>query len=147
MSLLVIEKLEKYWHDFILSFPWAIDLDGAVVASYPKLPYYEPNHAATINVNEDAVADLWERIVKYSSARGFSSMWFRVTPLTHPPSLQAFLAKHGCHRDFEMSVMTFKSNRVVDAVSHEGEIKEISEGEISVWKTHQNNQHAVHPLE
>ncbi len=130
-----IARLEEYWRDFTLSFPWTKELDGAVVASYPKLPYYEPNHAGNINVDESAAEELLQKITKHLSTHGSPAIWFRVTPLTSPESFSSLLQTNGFKRDFETSVMTFDRNRLRDTVDPEIEVKEVSRNEIDVWKT------------
>ena len=110
-----------------------MNLDGAVVALYPKLPYYEPNHVANINVDEDEAEDFLERVTKNFVLHDFRTLWFRVSPITRPESFSSLLEKKGFRRDFETSVMTFKRNRV--HIPNGGvRINEISKNVIDDWK-------------
>jgi len=127
---LTIERLEEYWRDFILSFPWTMELDGAVVASYSKLPYHEPNHAGNINVDESAAAELLEKITKHFSVQGSPAVWFRVTPPTSPESFSSLLETNGFKIDLETSVMTFEGDRFGEIMGREVEIKEVSKDEL-----------------
>lgn len=133
-NIKILERLEKYWRDFVLVFPWAKDMKAAVCASYPKLRYYEPNHAAYINVNENAVKDLLKYIVKHFVSKGSPDIWFRISPLARPEFFSSFLAKNGFRKDFETSVMTFRGSQVKGSVTPRMRIEEISKREIEVWK-------------
>lgn len=133
-TIKILERLEEYWRDFVLVFPWATDMKEAVVASYPKLPYYEPNHAASINVDENAAKNLLRNIVKHFVSQGSPAVWFRISPLTCPSSFSSFLEENGFRKDFETSVMTFKGGRLKDSIIPNVRIKEISKREIEVWK-------------
>jgi GNAT superfamily N-acetyltransferase len=128
-----IERLEGYWRDFVLSFPWTTNLDSAVVASYPKLPYYETNHVANINIDEDEAEDFLEEVTKDPVLHDSPTLWFRVSPITRPESFGFLLEKKGFRRDFETSVMTFKRNRV--HITNDGvRINQISKHVTEDWK-------------
>ena len=130
----ILERLEKYWRDFVLVFPWATDMKAAVVASYPKLPYYEPNHAANINVEKNAARNLLDRIIQHFVSERSPAIWFRISPLTCPESFRSFLEEDGFRKDFETSVMTFKGGLLKDSIIPSVQIKEIPKHEIESWK-------------
>jgi len=128
-----IERLEKFWHSLVLSFPWAEDLNGAVVTYYPEVPMLVLNHAADINVDEDEAENLLNRVTEYFSSRGFSYACFRISPLTRPRSFASLLEDHGYQRKEEQLVMVFKGKQVEDKLNPEVKVKEISESEIDVY--------------
>ena len=131
----MLERLEQYWRSFVLSFPWATEMKEAVVASYPQLPYYEPNHAASIIVEERSAEDLLGKIMRHFVSKGAPAVWFRISPLTQPDSFSALLEKNGFRKDFETSVMTFQGTEPLTTVNPEARIEELPPSDIAVWKT------------
>jgi hypothetical protein len=71
----ILERLEKYWRDFVLVFPWSTDLKEAVIASYPELPYYEPNHVTNIDVEKKAAKNLLKSIINHFVSIGSPVLW------------------------------------------------------------------------
>lgn len=129
-----IERLEKFWHNLVLTLPGAKDVNGAIVACYPEVPFYLFNHAADINVNEDEAEKLLNKVTKYFVLKGSPYIWFRVSPLTHPSSFSSFLQNHGFEREEEEeSVMVFKGKQVEDKLNPEVKVEEISKSEIDVY--------------
>jgi GNAT superfamily N-acetyltransferase len=128
-----VERLEKFWHNLILTFPWGTDVNGAVVTYHPEVPMLMFNHAADINVNEDEAENLLNRVTKYFLSRGLPFACFRISPITRPRSFTSFLEEHGFKRKEEDSVMVFKGRQVEDKLNPEVKVKEISESEIDVY--------------
>ena len=128
-----VERLEQFWHNLVLTFPLAKDVNGAVVTCYPEVPFYGFNHAADINVNEDEAEKLLNKVTKYFVSKESPYIWFRVSPLTRPRSFTSLLEDHGFERDDEGSVMVFKGRQVEDKLNPEVKVKEISESEIDVY--------------
>lgn len=127
-----IERLEQFWQNLVLTFPEAKDVNGTVVACYPELPMPPCNHAANINVNEDEVENLLNRVAEYFQSRGSASVRFRITPLTRPRTFSSFLEDHGFEKEAEDSVMVFKGERLEDKLNLEVKVKEISESKLDV---------------
>ena len=128
-----VERLEQFWHNLVLTFPWETDVNGAVVTCYPEVPFWFFNHAADINVNEDEAEKLLNRVTKYFVSKGSPYIWFRVSQLTRPRSFTSLLKDHGFEREEEESVMVFKGRQVEDKLNPEVKVKEISESEMDVW--------------
>jgi len=128
-----VERLEQFFHNFVLTLPWGTDVNGAVVTCYPEVPFYGFNHAADINVNEDEAEKLLNKITKYFVSKESPYFWFRVSPLTRPRSFTSLLEYYGFERDLEESVMVFKGKQVEDKLNPEVKVKEISKSEIDVW--------------
>ena len=128
-----VERLEKFWHNLVLTFPSGTDVNGAVVTYYPEVPMLVFNHAADINVDEDEAENLLNRVTEYFLSRGFPYACFRISPLTRPRSLTYILEDHGFERKEEQSVMVFKGKQVDDKINPEVKVKEISESEIDAY--------------
>ena len=128
------KRLEKFWRDFVLIFPWSTDLKEAVMASYPKLPYYEPNHIVNINVEEEAFENLLRSVTSHFALAGSPTLWIRVSPLTCLKSFTSFLEESGFKQDFETSVMTFEGSLLKDLATSKIRIEEVSKRGINCWK-------------
>jgi len=128
-----IKRLEKFWRNLVLAFPFTTDLKGAVVTYYPEVPFFVLNHAADINVNEDEAENLLNRVTKYYKSRGFPFVCFRISPLTRPKSFTSLLESHGFEREAEHSIMVFKGESLEDKLNPKVKVKEISESEIDLY--------------
>lgn len=128
-----VERLERFWRNLLLAFPWATDVNGAVVTCYPKAPIYDVNHAADVNVNEDEAENLLKRVTQYFLSKGSSEVCFRISPLTRPKSFASLLVEHGFERRMEDSVMVFKGKRLEEKLNIEVKVEEISESQIDVF--------------
>jgi len=130
-----VERLEKFWHDLVLTLPWAIDMNGAVVIYCPEMPVPLFNNATNINVNEDAAEFLVNRVINYFSSRGFPFACFRISPLTRPRSFTSLLEHYGFERkpEHEQSVMVFQGKSLEDKLNPAVTVKEISEDEIDLF--------------
>jgi len=128
-----VKRLEQFWHDLILTFPWAKDVNGAFVICYPEIPMYPFNHAGDVNVNEDEAENLLNQVTEYFLSRGAPYACFRISPITRPRSFTSFLEDHGFERKSEESVMVFKGKHVEDKLNPGVEVREISESEIDVY--------------
>ena len=134
MRLRNVKRLEKYWHNFVLTaVPLAKEIDGAAVACYPQVPMYPANHAADIKVNEDEAEGLLNRVTQHFSSRKSPYVCFRLSPLTRPQSFSSFLESHGFEKKAEESVMVFKGKSVKYRLNPAVEVKEISEREIDLF--------------
>jgi len=128
-----VERLEKFWRNLFLTFPWVTDVGGAVIVYYPDVPMFVLNHAADINVDEDEAENLLSRVMKYFSSRDFPYACFRISPLTRPRSFLSLLEDQGFERKEEASVMVFKGRQVEEGLNSEVEVREISESEIDAY--------------
>jgi ribosomal protein S18 acetylase RimI-like enzyme len=126
------ERLERFWHELVLSFPQAKDLKGAVVSCYTALPMPQGNSAADINVKEDEAEDLLDRVTKYFQSAGSGVVRFRITPLTRPRTFASLLESHGFEKKGEESIMVFKRGQLEQKLSNKVEVREISESEVDV---------------
>lgn len=127
------EKLEQFWHNMVLTFPWAKELKGAVVIYYPEVPIPQFNHAADINAGENEVENLLNRITKYFMSKDSPEVRFRISPLTRPTSFSSFLQNHGFKKEDEESVLVFRKNHLEHKLNPEVKVREISEGEIDTY--------------
>ena len=107
-------------------------MKGAVFARYTALPMPQCNHVADVNVNEDEVEDLLNRVTKHFQSSGSSLVRFRITPLTRPRTFSSFLESQGFEKKGEESIMVFKGGRLEDKLNHEVEVRETSESEVDV---------------
>jgi len=128
-----VERLEKFWRNLVLAFPFTTDLKGAVVTYYPEVPFFLLNHAADINVNEGKAEDLLNRVTEYFKVRGFPFVCFRISPLTRPRSFASLLESHGFERKVEHSIMVFKGEGLENKLNPDVKVKEISESEIDLY--------------
>jgi len=128
-----IKRLEKFWHNILLTFPWTTDLNEAVLIYYPEVPFFVLNHAADINVNEDEAENLLNEVTEYFLSRRFPFVCFRISPLTCPRSFASLLESHGFERKHEDSVMVFKGEGSEDKLNPEVKVKAISESEIDLY--------------
>jgi ribosomal protein S18 acetylase RimI-like enzyme len=127
-----IERLERYWHRVLLTFPQTEDVKGAVISCYPALPMPQCNSAADINVNEDEAEDLLNRVTKHFQSLGSSVVRFRTTPLTRPRTFGSFLEGQGFEKEAEESIMVFKGGRLEEKLSNKLEVREISESDVDI---------------
>jgi len=128
-----IKRLEKFWRNLVLAFPFTTDLKETVVIYYPEVPFFVLNHAADINVNEDEAENLLNKVTKYYKSRGFPFVCFRISPLTRPRSFASLLKRYGFERKHEDSVMVFKREGLEDKLNPEVKMKEISENGIDLY--------------
>jgi len=134
-SLRNVERLEEFWHTLVLTLPWAIDIDGAIVIYCPEMPVPLFNNATNINVDEDEAESLLSRVINYFSSKGFPFACFRISPLTHPRSFISLLEHYGFERkpEQEQSVMVFQGKLLEDKLNPAVKVKEISEDEIDLF--------------
>jgi len=128
-----IKRLEDFWHNLLLSFPWSKDINGAIVNCCPQIPINVLNHAAGINVKEDRAEDLLNRIMEHFLSKGAQSTYFRITPLTRPKSFTYLLEEDGFMKETEDLVMVFNGKQLEDKLNPNIKVKEISENEIEVF--------------
>jgi GNAT superfamily N-acetyltransferase len=130
-----VERLEKFWHNLVLTLPWVIDMNGAVVIHCPEMPVPLFNNATSINVNEDEAENLLNKVINYFSSRGFPFACFRISPLTHPRSFTSLLECYGFERkpEHEQSVMVFKEKPLEDKLNPAVKVEEISKDEIDLF--------------
>jgi len=130
-----VERLEKFWHDLVLTLLFTMDMNGAVVIHCPEMPLPLFNNATSINVNEDEAENLLIRVINYFSSRGFPFACFRISPLTRPKSFTSLLEQYGFERkpEHEQSVMVFQGKSLEDKLNPAVKIKEISEDEINLF--------------
>ncbi len=133
IDLRIIERLEEFWHNFILTIPFAEEINGAVVTCYPELPMLHFNHAANINVEDEKAEKLLNRATKYFHSRGSPYVCFRTSPLTRPKTFPSLLEDNGFERKLEEYVMVFKGKHPEDKLNPDINVKEISEKEIEVY--------------
>jgi len=131
--LRVDERLERFWHDFVLSIPFAEELVGSVVTCYPQIPLFHFNHAATINVEDKEAKGLLTRITKFFRSRGYPYVCFRTSPLTRPKTFTSLLRKNGFEKKLEESVMVFNGKQLKNKLNPDVKTKEISERDIDVY--------------
>lgn len=133
IDLRIIERLEQFWHNFVLTIPCAEEINGAVVTFYPEFPAFHFNHAATINVEDKEAEELLNRVTKYFLSKGSTYICFRTSPLTRPKTFTSLLENNGFERKLEESVMVFKGKQLEDKPNPDVKVKEISEREIDIY--------------
>jgi ribosomal protein S18 acetylase RimI-like enzyme len=131
--LRISERLEMFWHDFVLTLPSAEELDGTVVICYPELPTFHFNHAATISVEDNEAESLMTKITKYFQSRGCPYVCFRTSPLTRPKTFTSLLEKNGFEKKIEESVMVFNGRKLEKKLNRDIRIEEVSEREVDVY--------------
>jgi GNAT superfamily N-acetyltransferase len=131
--LRIIKRLERFWHNFVLTIPFAEEINGAVLTCYPELPAVHFNHAANISFKDKEAKDLLNRVTKYFLLRGSTYVCFRTSPLTRPKTFTSLLKNNGFERKLKESVMVFKGKQLEDKLNPNITVKEISEGEIDVY--------------
>jgi GNAT superfamily N-acetyltransferase len=112
--------------------PFGTDLDGAILVYNPDVPIFVVNHVACVNVSENEVESLLNRVTEYYLSRDFPYICFRLSPITHPKSSTSFLEAQGFERRLDQSVMVLKGKQV-DNLNPDVIIKEISESEIDEY--------------
>jgi ribosomal protein S18 acetylase RimI-like enzyme len=133
INLRIVERLEQFWYNLVLTMPSVEKIDGATVTCYPELPTFHYNHAAIINVkNKDAEA-LLERVTKHFQSRNFPYTCFRISPLTRPKTFTSLLEKKGFKRKLVESVMVFKGKQPENKLDLSIKVEEISESKIDVY--------------
>ncbi len=133
INLEITKRFEQFWHNLVLTIPFAEEINGAVVTYYPELPILHFNHAATINVEDKEAEGLLKRVTKYFRSRGSTYVCFRTSPLTRPKTFTALLENNGFERRLEESVMVFKGKPPEDKLNPDIKIKEIAEKEIDAY--------------
>jgi GNAT superfamily N-acetyltransferase len=131
--LRITERLEEFWHNFVLTIPYAKKVNGAVVTCYPELPVFHFNHAATINVEDREVEGLLKKATKFFQSRGCPYVCFRTSPLTRPKTFTSLLEDNGFKKKLEESIMVFKGKQLENKLNSDVKIKEISTMEIDVY--------------
>ena len=105
------------------------DLGNAFLIYNPDVPIFLLNHVACVNVSENEVKSLLDRVIEYYSSRDIPNVCFRISPLTYPKSFTSFLEDQGFERKVDQSVMVLKEKKVHN-LNPDVIIKEISESEI-----------------
>jgi GNAT superfamily N-acetyltransferase len=131
--LRIAERLERFWHDFVLTIPSAEEVDGTVVTCYPELPTFHFNHATTVNVEDYEAESLLAKITKYFQSRGSPYVCFRTSPLTRPKTFTSLLEKNGFEKKIEESVMVFNERKLENKLNRDIRIEEVSEREMDVY--------------
>jgi GNAT superfamily N-acetyltransferase len=131
--LRIDERLERFWHDFVLTIPFAREVSGAVVTCYPELPMFHFNHAATVSVGDDEVERLLTGITKFFQSRGCPYICFRTSPITRPQTFTSLLEENGFEKKLEESVMVFNGEQLDNKLKSDVRIEEISERKIDVY--------------
>jgi GNAT superfamily N-acetyltransferase len=131
--LRIAERLERFWHDFILTIPFAREVDGAAVTCYPELPTFHFNHAATVSVEDDEAEGLLTRITKFFQSRGSPYVCFRTSPLTRPKTFTSLLEENGFEKKLEESVMAFNGKQLENKLNPDVRIEEVSERKIDAY--------------
>jgi GNAT superfamily N-acetyltransferase len=133
INLRIVERLEQFWRNFVLTMPLAKAIKGAVVTCYPALPAFHFNHAANINVEDREAENLLKRVTKYFQSIGSTIVCFRTSPITRPKTFPSLLENNGFEKKLEESVMVFRGKQLEDKLNPDIWVKEMSEKEIDVY--------------
>ena len=100
--MIYVGRLEQFWREFA---PSGTDLGNAFLFYNPDMSIWMVNHVACVNVSENEVKSLLNRVIEYYSSRDIPNVCFRISPLTHPKSFTSFLEDQGFERKVDTSVM------------------------------------------
>jgi ribosomal protein S18 acetylase RimI-like enzyme len=132
MRLKNTERLERYWHEAVLTLPQTKNVKGAVISCYPAIPMPQCNSAADIKVKEDEAEELLNIVTKHFQIAGSSVVRFRITPLTRPRTFASLLENHGFEKEGEESIMVFKEGLLDEKLNGQVEVRKIPESEVDV---------------
>lgn len=128
-----IDRLERFWHNLVLTFPETAQIRGAVVCHVLEIPVPLFNHATSVNVNDDDAEDFVKTVIKHFSSTKLPFACIRVSPFTRPASFTSLLRLHGFDRESEDSIMALQGKLSEDKLNRDVKIKEISENEIDTF--------------
>ncbi len=124
--MIYVGRLEQFWREMFA--PFGTDLGNAFLVYNPDMSIWMFNHVTCVNVSENEVKSLLNRVIEYYLSRDFPNVCFRISPLTHPKSFTSFLEDQGFERKVDTSVMVLKEKKVHN-LNPDVIIKEISESE------------------
>jgi ribosomal protein S18 acetylase RimI-like enzyme len=133
INLRIVERLEEFWYNLILTIPFAEEINGAAVTCYPELPIFHFNHAAAINIDNKEAEALLERVTEHFQSRNFPYTCFRTSPLTRPKTFTSLLEMRGFEKKLEELVMVFKGKQLDDQLNPDIKVEEVTETEIDVY--------------
>jgi ribosomal protein S18 acetylase RimI-like enzyme len=127
-----VDRLERFWHDFVRVLPETVKLEGATVAHFLQMPVTIFNHVTSVNIAEDRAEVFIKTIINHFSSKGLPFACFRISPLMRP-SFVSLLERHGFEKESEQSIMVFKGKPSENRVNSNVTVNEIREEEIDVF--------------
>ena len=127
-----VDRLERFWRDFVRVFPETVEVEGATVAHFPQIPEALFNHVTDVNVPEGRAEVFLKTITDHFSSAGLPFVCFRVSPLTRP-SFVSLLERQGFEREQEQSIMVFDGKPSENRLNPNVTVNEIREDEMDVF--------------